>query len=169
LYPYTLAASSSLISSHFPSLIARGVLVYIAAYSSFVWPLVPGLFAHNVPMHPYTCVQVIYLMIKHSDATSCGARPALVGGGHEWTAGGGWGGGAGSRGRGRGGGRRSGARGCGTGGVQPRQGLTFVHVSAQPEPFLKQKHNLRTPLCPITPPKQPLNAPPIPQKALKLS
>jgi hypothetical protein len=31
------------------------------------------------------------------------------------------------------------------------------------------KHTLNTLQCPLTPPKQPLNAPPITQKALKLS
>ena len=53
-----------------------------------------------------------------------------------------------------------------------KQGLTLVHFSAQPEPLLKQKHTLITPhnpLHPLMPPKQSLNAPPIPHKALKLS
>jgi len=52
------------------------------------------------------------------------------------------------------------------------QGLTLVYLSAQPEPFLKQKHTLHTPaypLLPINSLKQPLNAPPFPQKALTLS
>jgi len=56
----------------------------------------------------------------------------------------------------------------------PRQGPTLVHISAQAEPFLKQKLTLHTPLYPLRPPntpsithtKQSLNAPPIPQKAL---
>jgi hypothetical protein len=59
------------------------------------------------------------------------------------------------------------------------QGLTFVHCSAQPEPYLTRN----TPFKPSTPPntprhllntrkitlKQTLNAPPIPKKALTLS
>ena len=53
-----------------------------------------------------------------------------------------------------------------------RQGLTLVHFSAQAEPILKQKPTLNTtyyPQHPLIPPKSPLHAPPIPQKALKLS
>ena len=51
------------------------------------------------------------------------------------------------------------------GGEECRQGLTPVHFSAQPEPFLKQKHTLHTlhtlhtPSHPLTPPKRPLNTP----------
>ena len=39
--------------------------------------------------------------------------------------------------------------------VPATQGLTLVHVSAHPEPFLKQKHTLHIPAYPLTPPKQP--------------
>jgi len=49
------------------------------------------------------------------------------------------------------------------------QGLTLVHYSAQLEPFLLQKHTLNTPNTPLPPPKQSLTAPPVTQKALKLS
>jgi len=52
------------------------------------------------------------------------------------------------------------------------QGLTLVHFSAQPEPFL----TLHTPTYPLIPHNtcsmtnnQPLNAPPVPLKALTLS
>jgi len=61
-------------------------------------------------------------------------------------------------------------------GVSLRQGLTLVHYSAQLEPFLTQKRTLHTPNTPChplnnpsTPPKQHLTAPPVTQKALKLS
>jgi hypothetical protein len=50
-----------------------------------------------------------------------------------------------------------------------RQGLTLVHFSAQPKPCLPQTRTLNTPQHPLTPLKQTLNAPPIPQKALTLS
>ena len=53
------------------------------------------------------------------------------------------------------------------------QGLTLVHLSAQPELFLKLKTYPAHPLIPPdthrTPPKQPLNATPRPQKELTLS
>jgi len=59
------------------------------------------------------------------------------------------------------------------------QGLTLVHFSAQPEPFLTRNTPLKPPTPPNTPrhllnsrkttPKQTLNAPPVPQKALTLS
>jgi len=49
------------------------------------------------------------------------------------------------------------------------QGLTLVHFSAQPEPFLQQKHTLHIPQHLPTPRKEPLNAPPIPQKPLTFS
>jgi len=32
------------------------------------------------------------------------------------------------------------------------QGRTLVHFSAQPEPFMKQKHTLHTPVYPQLPP-----------------
>jgi len=48
------------------------------------------------------------------------------------------------------------------------QGLTLVHFSAQPEPFLTQKHTFKHPLIPRgtsqRTPTYPLNAPPIPCK-----
>ena len=38
------------------------------------------------------------------------------------------------------------------------QGLTLVHLSAQPQPFLTQIHTLNPPKYPLTPPKkQPSN------------
>jgi len=46
------------------------------------------------------------------------------------------------------------------------QGLKLVHFSAQLEPGLTQENTLHTPLTRAT---QPLRAPPIPYKALKLS
>ena len=49
------------------------------------------------------------------------------------------------------------------------QGVTLAHCSAQPEPFLTQKHPLNTPWHPINTPCTPLNAPPIDEKALTLS
>jgi len=59
------------------------------------------------------------------------------------------------------------------------QGLTLVHYSAQPEPFLTRSTPFKPPTPPNTlrhllntrkiTPKQTLNAPPIPQKALTLS
>ena len=39
------------------------------------------------------------------------------------------------------------------------QGLTLVHFSAQPEPFLSQKHTLNTPYPPLRPIKHPVNNP----------
>jgi len=60
-----------------------------------------------------------------------------------------------------------------------RQGLTLVHFQAQPEPYLTRNTPFKPPTPPSTPrhllntrkitPQQILNAPPIPQKALKLS
>jgi len=57
-----------------------------------------------------------------------------------------------------------------------RQGLTLVHFSAQPEPYLTRNTPFTPPNTPRhllntrkTTPKQSLNAPPIPQKALTLS
>ena len=60
-----------------------------------------------------------------------------------------------------------------------RQGLTLVHLSAQPEPYLTRNTPLEPPTPPTIPrhllkarkitPKQTLNAPPILQKALTLS
>ena len=49
------------------------------------------------------------------------------------------------------------------------QGLTLVHFSAQLEPCLTKKNTLHTLNTPLTWATQPLNAPPIPYKALKLS
>ena len=49
------------------------------------------------------------------------------------------------------------------------QGLTLVHISAQPEPFLSQNTPLRPPDTSQRPPKYSLKAPPIPHKALTLS
>jgi hypothetical protein len=53
------------------------------------------------------------------------------------------------------------------------QGLTTVLYTAQlepVEPFLTSKHTQNIPGYPLkTPPKQPLTAPPVTQKALKLS
>ena len=49
------------------------------------------------------------------------------------------------------------------------QGLTLVHFSAQPEPCLTQGNTLHTLNTPLTRATQPLRAPPIPYKALKLS
>ena len=40
-----------------------------------------------------------------------------------------------------------------------RQGLTLVHFSAPPKPFLKRKHPLHTPWYPFTTPKHPLKNP----------
>jgi hypothetical protein len=40
-----------------------------------------------------------------------------------------------------------------------RQGLTLVHFSAQPEPFLTLQYNLNTLNTPYTPPIHPLNIP----------
>jgi hypothetical protein len=57
-------------------------------------------------------------------------------------------------------------------GVTSGQGLSLAHFSAQPEPSLTQihpKHPLLSPNTSCTPPKQPLNAHPIPQKALTSS
>jgi hypothetical protein len=51
----------------------------------------------------------------------------------------------------------------------PRQRLTLIHFSAQPEQFLTQKHTLNTHLYSLTSLEQPPNTPPIPQKANKLS
>jgi hypothetical protein len=45
-------------------------------------------------------------------------------------------------------------------------------LSAQPEPVLTHKHTLthpNTPAIPLTPPTEPLNAPPVPRKSLTLS
>jgi len=39
------------------------------------------------------------------------------------------------------------------------QGLTLVHFSAQPEPFLTKKTTLGTPYYPPIPPKDPLHNP----------
>jgi hypothetical protein len=39
------------------------------------------------------------------------------------------------------------------------QGLTLVHSSAQPQPFMTQPHHLSTPQYPLTPRKRPLNTP----------
>ena len=50
-----------------------------------------------------------------------------------------------------------------------RQGLTLVHFSAQLEPCLSQENTLHTLHTPLTLATQPLSAPPIPYKALKLS
>jgi hypothetical protein len=60
-----------------------------------------------------------------------------------------------------------------------RQGLTLVHFSAQPEPYLTLNTPFKPPTTTNTPrhrlntrkiiPKQTLNASPIPQKALTLS
>jgi len=57
-----------------------------------------------------------------------------------------------------------------------RQGLTLVNFLAQPEPILTQnvpkrypRHSLIPPGPPCSHPRQPLNAPPIPHKALMLS
>ena len=47
-----------------------------------------------------------------------------------------------------------------------RQGLTLVHFSAQPEPFLTQNNTLHISLHILNIPKDPLHAPPIPKKAL---
>jgi len=74
--------------------------------------------------------------------------------------------------------RVGGGGGGGGGMVTPLgtgQGLTLVHFSAQPEPYLTRNATLYTPNTPrhllntrkITP-EQSLNAPPIPQKALTL-
>jgi len=52
------------------------------------------------------------------------------------------------------------------------QGLTLVHFSAQPEPFVQQSilgHPLHLPLHTLLPPNNPSIAPPIQQNALKLS
>ena len=49
------------------------------------------------------------------------------------------------------------------------QGLTLVHFSAQPEPFLTTNTPYTPHDTPLTPHKQPIHAPPVPQKALKLS
>jgi hypothetical protein len=54
------------------------------------------------------------------------------------------------------------------------QGLTLVHFSAQLEPFRTRNlsrfgHPMLAPATPYEPPKQPLNAPTVPQKALTLS
>jgi len=52
------------------------------------------------------------------------------------------------------------------------QGLTLLHYSAQLEPCMTQKHtqnNPDTPYHPLNTPKQPLSAPHVTQKALKLS
>ena len=56
--------------------------------------------------------------------------------------------------------------------VAADQGLTLVHFSAQLEPCLTQEntlHILHTPTTPLTRATQPLGAPPILYKALKLS
>ena len=45
------------------------------------------------------------------------------------------------------------------GGLAGGQGLTLVHISAQPEPFLIQKFTLHTPEYRLTSPTQPLNTP----------
>ena len=54
-----------------------------------------------------------------------------------------------------------------------RQGLTFVHISVQPEPFLPLNMHPEDPLnTPYALPEPPLNTlytPPIPQKVLMLS
>ena len=49
------------------------------------------------------------------------------------------------------------------------QGLTLVHFSAQLEPCLSQESTLHTLNIPLTRATQPLRAPRIPYKALKLS
>jgi len=49
------------------------------------------------------------------------------------------------------------------------QGLTLIHFSAQLEPCLIHKNTLHTPNTPLTRATQPLRAPPVPLKALKLS
>jgi len=49
------------------------------------------------------------------------------------------------------------------------QGLTLVHFSAQLEPCLSQGNTLHTLSTPLARATQPLRAPPIPYKALKLS
>ena len=49
------------------------------------------------------------------------------------------------------------------------QGLTLVHFSAPLEPCLTQKNTLHTLNNPLIRATQPLRAPPIPYKALKLS
>ena len=52
-----------------------------------------------------------------------------------------------------------------------RQGLTLVHFSAQPEPFLTHKYTLTTPYYSLKPPERLLITPkrnPIPQEALTL-
>jgi hypothetical protein len=49
------------------------------------------------------------------------------------------------------------------------QGLTLVHLTAQLEPCLTQENTLHTLNTPFTRATQPLRAPPIPLKALKLS
>jgi hypothetical protein len=49
------------------------------------------------------------------------------------------------------------------------QGLTLAHLSAQLEPCLTPENTLHTPKTPLTRVTQPLCAPPIPYKALKLS
>jgi len=49
------------------------------------------------------------------------------------------------------------------------QGLTLVHFSAQLEPYLTQENTLLTLSTPLILSTQPLHAPPIPYKALKLS
>jgi len=71
------------------------------------------------------------------------------------------------------------ARHTALGAFMPRvtnQGLTLVHFSAQPEPYLTRNATCTPPNTPRhllntrkTTPKQSLNAPPIPQKALTLS
>jgi len=48
-------------------------------------------------------------------------------------------------------------------------GLALVHFSAQLEPCLSQENKLHTLNTPLTRATQPLRAPPIPYKALKLS
>jgi hypothetical protein len=53
--------------------------------------------------------------------------------------------------------------------LRVRQGLTLVHFSAQFEPCLTQKATLHTLNISSTRATQPLRAPPIPYKALKLS
>jgi hypothetical protein len=57
-------------------------------------------------------------------------------------------------------------------GERKGQGLTLVHFSAKPEPFLTQqylRHRLIPPDTSQSPPKRPLNAPRIPHQALTLS
>jgi hypothetical protein len=47
---------------------------------------------------------------------------------------------------------------CFGGAPAANQGLTLVHFSAQPEPFLTQIHPVH-PKHPLTPPQHPLNTP----------